>query len=89
MTSASSKAVSSPAATIPSRFNYRMHQAGGEWKVTDVYLAGNISQMAQKRSDFGATLSAGGPQGLAKKINALTDQMLNLTGRLVIALAAR
>jgi phospholipid transport system substrate-binding protein len=58
-------------------FNYRTHQVGSDWKVTDVYLAGNISQMAQKRSDFSATLASGGPQGLAKKINALTDQMLN------------
>jgi phospholipid transport system substrate-binding protein len=58
-------------------FNYRMHQAGGTWKAVDVYLAGNISQMAQKRSDFGATLGTSGPQGLAKKINALSDQMLN------------
>jgi phospholipid transport system substrate-binding protein len=57
-------------------FNYRMHQADGTWKAVDVYLAGNISQMAQKRSDFGATLASGGPQGLAKKINALTEQML-------------
>ena len=44
-------------------FNYRMHQAGGEWKILDVYLAGNISQMAQKRSDFSATLSARRPAG--------------------------
>jgi phospholipid transport system substrate-binding protein len=58
-------------------FNYRMHQVGSEWKVTDVYLAGNISQMAQKRSDFAATLASGGPQGLAKRINALADQMLS------------
>ena len=57
-------------------FNYRTHQVGSDWKVTDVYLAGNISQMAQKRSDFGATLQASGPQGLAKKINALADQAL-------------
>ena len=57
-------------------FNYRLHQAGSDWKVTDVYLAGNISQMAQKRSDFAATLASGGPQALAKRINALTDQML-------------
>jgi phospholipid transport system substrate-binding protein len=57
-------------------FNYRMHQEGSDWKVTDVYLAGNISQMAQKRSDFAGTLATGGPQGLAKRINALTDQML-------------
>jgi len=58
-------------------FNYRMHQLGSEWKITDVYLAGNISQMAQKRSDFAATLASGGPQGLAKRINALSDQMLS------------
>ena len=57
-------------------FNYRLHQAGSDWKITDVYLAGNISQMAQKRSDFAATLASGGPQALAKRINALTDQML-------------
>lgn len=57
-------------------FNYRMHQAGSDWKITDVLLAGNISQMAQKRSDFAGTLASGGPQGLAKKINALADQTL-------------
>jgi len=58
-------------------FNYRTHQVDGDWKITDVYLAGNISQMAQKRSDFASTLAAGGPSGLAKRINALTDQMLD------------
>ena len=57
-------------------FNYRTHQVGSDWKVTDVYLAGNISPMAQKRSDFAATLASGGASGLAKRINALTDQML-------------
>jgi phospholipid transport system substrate-binding protein len=57
-------------------FNYRMHQVGSEWKITDVLLAGNISQMAQKRSDFAATLASSGPQGLAKRMNALTDQIM-------------
>jgi len=57
-------------------FNYRMHQVDGRWKIEDIYLNGNISQLAQKRSDFGATLQASGPQGLAKKINALADQTL-------------
>jgi phospholipid transport system substrate-binding protein len=57
-------------------FNYRLHQVDGAWKIIDVYLAGNISTLAQKRSDFGATLSASGAQGLTKKINALADQML-------------
>jgi phospholipid transport system substrate-binding protein len=57
-------------------FNYRLHQVGGEWKITDLLLEGNISQMAQKRSDFAATLAASGPQGLAKRINAVADQTL-------------
>ena len=70
------KSTLKPASGDAIPFNYRMHQAGGEWKIIDVYLAGNISQMAQKRSDFGATLASSGPQGLAKKINALSDQML-------------
>jgi phospholipid transport system substrate-binding protein len=57
-------------------FNYRMRQVEGGWKIEDIFLNGNISQLAQKRSDFGATLQASGPQGLAKKINALADQTL-------------
>jgi phospholipid transport system substrate-binding protein len=57
-------------------FNYRTHQAGSDWKVTDIYLAGNISQMAQKRSDFASTFASGGAAGLTKRMNALTDQML-------------
>jgi phospholipid transport system substrate-binding protein len=57
-------------------FNYRLHDAGGSWKIVDIYLNGNISQLAQKRSDFGTTLQSGGPQGLTKKINALADQTL-------------
>lgn len=57
-------------------FNYRLHQADGGWKIVDIYLNGNISQLAQKRSDFGATLQSSGPEGLAKKINALADQTL-------------
>ena len=57
-------------------FNYRLHQAGSDWKITDVLLAGNISQMAQKRSDFASVLASGGPAALTKRINALSDQML-------------
>ena len=58
-------------------FNYRVHQADGGWKIIDVYLAGNISTLAQKRSDFGSTLASGGAKALIAKINALADQMLN------------
>jgi len=57
-------------------FNYRMHQAGGAWKIEDIYLNGNISQMAQRRSDFSSTFASGGAAGLTRKINALADQQL-------------
>jgi phospholipid transport system substrate-binding protein len=66
-----------PASGDAIAFNYRLHQAGPNWKIVDVYLAGNISQLAQKRADFATTLASSGPQGLAKKIDALADQQLN------------
>jgi phospholipid transport system substrate-binding protein len=60
--------------TIP--FNYRMHQTGGGWKILDIYLNGSISELATRRSDFGATLFSGGAQALVKKINALSDSLM-------------
>lgn len=57
-------------------FNYRLHKVDGKWKIMDVYLNGNISQLAQKRSDFSATLQSEGPKALAQKINALADRNL-------------
>ena len=60
--------------TIP--FNYRMRQTGGGWKILDVYLNGSISELATRRSDFGATLSSGGAPALIKKINALSDSLM-------------
>ena len=61
--------------TIP--FNYRMRQTGGTWKILDIYLNGYVSQVATQRSDFGATLTAEGPSGLVKKINALSDKLIS------------
>ncbi len=60
--------------TVP--FGYRMRQSGGTWKILDIYLNGYVSRLATQRSDFGATLTAGGPSALVKKINALTDKLL-------------
>ena len=70
------KSTLQPASGDAVPFNYRMHQADGSWKIEDIYLNGNISQLAQKRSDFGATLQSSGPEGLAKKIDALADLTL-------------
>ncbi|HWA89776.1 MAG TPA: ABC transporter substrate-binding protein [Rhizomicrobium sp.] len=57
-------------------FNYRLRQVGGGWKILDVYLNGSISELATRRSDFGATLSSGGAPALIKKIDALSDQLM-------------
>ena len=49
---------------------------GGSWKIIDVYLNGSISELATRRSDFGATVSSGGAPALIKKINDLSDGLM-------------
>jgi phospholipid transport system substrate-binding protein len=56
---------------------YRMRDSGGSWKAIDVFLEGYVSELATRRSDFAATLSAGGAPALIAKINQLTDGLLN------------
>ncbi len=57
-------------------FIYRLRQTGGSWKIIDVLLEGNISQLAVYRSDFAATVKSGGAAALVTKINALADKAL-------------
>jgi phospholipid transport system substrate-binding protein len=57
-------------------FIYRMHQTDGSWKVVDVFLNGYVSELATRRSDFSATLARGGPSGLVKQIDALSDKLM-------------
>lgn len=59
--------------TIP--FNYLMRKTGASWKVIDIYLNGYVSQMAKQRSDFAATVTAGGAAALVKKLDALSDKL--------------
>ena len=57
-------------------FIYRMSQFGGDWRIIDIMLDGSISQLSVYRSDFAATLKAGGAQALVKKIDGLADKAL-------------
>ena len=57
-------------------FIYRMRQFGGDWKVIDILLDGSISQLNVYRSDFAATMKAGGAPALVKKIDELSDKSL-------------
>ncbi|MBS0469804.1 MAG: ABC transporter substrate-binding protein [Proteobacteria bacterium] len=57
-------------------FIYRLRQFGSQWKIIDVLLDGNISQLSVYRSDFSATMKSGGASALVKKIDALSDKAL-------------
>jgi phospholipid transport system substrate-binding protein len=54
---------------------YRMRQAGGAWKIVDVYFDA-ISQLTTRRSDFAAPLAAGGAKGLVAHLNTTADKLL-------------
>jgi phospholipid transport system substrate-binding protein len=53
----------------PVDLNYRLRKTGDDWKVIDVYLSGTISQLANYRSEFSATLRDKGAPGLIQLIN--------------------
>jgi phospholipid transport system substrate-binding protein len=52
----------------PVDLNYRLRQDSGSWKVIDVFLSGTISQLANYRSEFAATLRTKGADGLVALI---------------------
>ena len=51
-----------------SQISYVMRQSSAGWRVIDVLADGSISQVATQRSDFRATLSQGGGQALAARL---------------------
>ncbi|MGI9025869.1 MAG: ABC transporter substrate-binding protein [Burkholderiaceae bacterium] len=56
--------------------NYLVHPIGGDWKAIDVYLSGTISELATRRSEFGALLRAGGPRALIDSLRQRADKLL-------------
>jgi phospholipid transport system substrate-binding protein len=61
----------------PIELSYLMKGAGDDWHVTDVYYNGSISQLAQLRSEFSATLRDGGVKNLK---SVLEDKIKQLQG---------
>ena len=57
-------------------FIYRVRPFGGSWKIIDVLLEGSISQLSVYRSDYAATIKAGGSAALVKKIDNVADKAL-------------
>ena len=49
--------------------NYLLRQNGQQWQVSDIYLQGTISQVANLRSQFGAVFQRGGAKELIEALN--------------------
>jgi phospholipid transport system substrate-binding protein len=65
-----------PAKGDPVSLNYRMRLSGDSWKIVDVFLAGYVSELSTRRSDYAATVASGGAPALTKKLNALSDGLM-------------
>ena len=64
-----------PTHDTPVTLLYRMHEVDGTWKIVDVYSNG-VSELAQRRTDFGAALAAGGPPELIAHLNKSSDLLM-------------
>jgi phospholipid transport system substrate-binding protein len=61
----------------PTTLNYLLRGADENWKVVDVYLTGTISELATKRSEFGAILKSGGPNALIESLRQQSEKLLS------------
>ena len=60
----------------PVQVNYLLRDAGGQWRVVDLYLAGTVSELASRRSEFTAILRDGGAQKLIAELRQRTATLL-------------
>jgi phospholipid transport system substrate-binding protein len=59
----------------PVNVDYMMRRNGDSWLISDVYLDGAISEVATRRSEFGAILKNGGIDGLIAALNQKADML--------------
>jgi phospholipid transport system substrate-binding protein len=64
----------------PITLNYLLRGSGENWKIVDVYLTGTISELATRRSEFGAILKSGGPNALIESLRQQTEKLLSSAG---------
>jgi phospholipid transport system substrate-binding protein len=60
----------------PVALTYRMRAAGDSWKIIDIYY-GAISQLTTRRSDFAASIAAGGAPALIAHLTSLSDKLMD------------
>ena len=54
--------------------NYRMRAVDSRWVVIDLYSGGKVSEVALRRSEYGAVLKHGGIEKLIASVAAKTEQ---------------
>src|SRR5713226_7678727 len=57
----------------PVKIDYLMRRSGDSWLISDIYLDGTISELATRRSEFGAILRSQGIDGLIASLNRKAD----------------
>ncbi len=60
----------------PIALNYLVRSGDDGWKATDIYLKGTISELATRRSEFGALLRSGGAAALIDSLRQRADKLL-------------
>ena len=64
-------------ATEKFQINYLLNKKKNTWKIFDVLLAGTISEIATKKSDFSSSLKNGGIDNLIKALEKKNSSILN------------
>ena len=59
----------------PVRLDYLVRQTEGMWKIIDVFLNGNISQLAARRSEYSALVREGGAAALVEMLRKKTAEL--------------
>ena len=59
----------------PVNVDYMMRRNGEGWLISDIYLDGAISEVATRRSEFGAIIRADGGDGLIAALNRKADML--------------
>jgi phospholipid transport system substrate-binding protein len=65
----------------PVKVDYLMRRKGDTWLISDIYLDGAISEVATRRSEFGAILRTDGVDGLIAALNRKADMLTGTTAR--------
>jgi phospholipid transport system substrate-binding protein len=65
----------------PVKVDYMMRRNGDTWLISDIYLDGAISEVATRRSEFGAILKKDGVDGLIAALNRKADLLTGTTAK--------